>query len=166
MVSIARLRPAGRDEAPVDQFSVHPDGAGAAFAFAAAFLGSGEAEIFAEDIEEALHGRDIDYLRLAVDVKVIFVMPGPRRAHTVSRSSWVEVFACRGWGAAHALKDVFGEQWDRCEGDAGGVFDGVEDRGCGAVHGQFADALGAGGAMDGGDLLEEEWMGGTSAGWA
>ena len=43
------------DEAGVDQLSIHEDGAGAAFAFAAAFLGTGEVEVLAEDVKEALH---------------------------------------------------------------------------------------------------------------
>ena len=49
-----------RDEAGVDEFAVHEDGAGAALAFAAAFLGAGEVEVLAEDVEEALHGRGGD----------------------------------------------------------------------------------------------------------
>ena len=50
------------DEAGVDQFAVHEDGAGAALAFAAAFFGSGEVEVFAEDVEETLHGWGFDGL--------------------------------------------------------------------------------------------------------
>ena len=48
------------------------------------------------------------------------------------------------------------------EGYAGGVFDGVEDGGGGAVHGEFADAFGSEGAVDAGDLFEVdvEWAGG------
>ena len=57
----------GGDEAGVDQFSVHEDGAGAALAFAAAFFCAGEVEVFAEDVEEALHGRDFDGLLFVVD---------------------------------------------------------------------------------------------------
>ena len=34
------------------------------------------------------------------------------------------------------------------------MFDGVEDGGGGAVHGEFADAFGAAGAVGGGDLFE------------
>ena len=55
------------DEAGVDEFTVHEDGAGAALAFAAAFLGSGEVEVFAEDVEEPLERRGFDGLGLAVD---------------------------------------------------------------------------------------------------
>ena len=50
----------GGDEAGVDEFAVHEDGAGAALAFAAAFFCAGEVEVFAEDVEEALHGRGFD----------------------------------------------------------------------------------------------------------
>jgi hypothetical protein len=48
----------GGDEAGVDEVSVEEDGAGSAFAFSAAFFGAGEAEVFAEDVEETLHRRD------------------------------------------------------------------------------------------------------------
>ncbi len=48
------------DEAGVDEIAVHQDCAGSAFAFAAAFFGSGEVQIFAEDVEEALHRRSFD----------------------------------------------------------------------------------------------------------
>ena len=34
------------------------------------------------------------------------------------------------------------------------MFDGVEDGGGGAVHGEFADAFGSAGAVDAGDLFE------------
>ena len=44
------------DQAGVDQLTVHEDGAGAAFAFAAAFFGAGEVEVLAEDVEEELSG--------------------------------------------------------------------------------------------------------------
>ena len=54
----------------------------------------------------------------------------------------------------HAFEDVFGEEGDLGEGDAGGVFDGVEDGGGGAVHGEFADAFGAAGAVDAGGFFE------------
>ena len=50
------------DEAGVDEFAVDEDGAGAAFAFAAAFFGAGEVEVFAEDVEEALHRWGFDGL--------------------------------------------------------------------------------------------------------
>jgi hypothetical protein len=43
------------DEAGVDQLAVEQDGAGSALAFAAAFLGAGEVEVFAKDVEEAAH---------------------------------------------------------------------------------------------------------------
>ena len=52
------------DEAGVDEVSVDEDGAGSAFAFAAAFFGAGEVEVFAEDVEEALHRRGVDGLLL------------------------------------------------------------------------------------------------------
>ena len=51
--------------------------------------------------------------------------------------------------------------------DAGGVFDGVEDGGGGAVHGELADAFGAAGAVDAGDLFEVDVDGGEVGGrWA
>jgi hypothetical protein len=56
-----------RDEAGVDEFAVHQDGAGAALAFAAAFLGSGEVKVFAEDVEEVLHGWGFDDGGVVVD---------------------------------------------------------------------------------------------------
>ena len=52
------------------------------------------------------------------------------------------------------FEDVFGQEGDFGEGDAGGVFDGVEDGGGGAVHGEFADAFGAEGSVRRGDLFE------------
>ena len=48
------------DEAGVNQDTVEQDRAGAALAFAAAFLGAGEAEGLAKDVEQACHGRDGD----------------------------------------------------------------------------------------------------------
>jgi hypothetical protein len=48
------------DEAGVDEFAVHQDGAGAALAFAAAFFRAGEVEVLAEDVEQALHGRSVE----------------------------------------------------------------------------------------------------------
>src|ERR1700685_748982 len=59
----------------------------------------------------------------------------------------VEVFASGGWRCGHAFEDVFGEKGDFSEGDAGGVLDGVEDGGGGAVHGQLAAAFGSGGTV-------------------
>ncbi len=50
------------DEAGVDEVSVEDDGAGSAFAFSAAFFGAGEVEVFAEDVEEALHRWGFDGL--------------------------------------------------------------------------------------------------------
>jgi hypothetical protein len=46
---------------------VHQDGAGAALAFAAAFLGAGEVEVLAEDVEQALHRRGVDGAGFVVD---------------------------------------------------------------------------------------------------
>ena len=81
----------------------------------------------------------------------------------VAVDGWVEVFGAGVGGVGHAFEDVFGEQGDLGEGDAGGVFDGVEDGGGGAVHGEFADAFGAAGAVDAGDSSKWTWMGGRSA---
>jgi hypothetical protein len=55
------------DEAGVDQITIHQDGAGAALAFAAALLGSGEVKIFAEYVEETLHRRSFDCSFAAID---------------------------------------------------------------------------------------------------
>ena len=54
----------------------------------------------------------------------------------------------------HAFEDVFRKQWDFIEGDAGGMLDGVEDGGGGAVHGEFADAFCAECAVGGWGLFE------------
>src|ERR1019366_516741 len=58
------------DEAGVDQLAVHEDGAGAAFA--AAFFRAGEAEVLAEDVEEALQGWGFYRRGLAVDCELDF----------------------------------------------------------------------------------------------
>ena len=55
------------DEAGVDQVAVHKDGASSALAFPAAFFGSREAEVFAENVEQPLHGRCFDGSFLLVD---------------------------------------------------------------------------------------------------
>ena len=56
--------------------------------------------------------------------------------------------------SCHAFEDVFGEEGDIGEGDAGGVFDGVEDGEGGAVHGELADPFGSGRAVDAGCFFE------------
>jgi hypothetical protein len=55
------------DEAGVDEVVVEEDGAGPALAFSATFLRSGKVEVFAEDVEEALHGWGFDGLFFVVD---------------------------------------------------------------------------------------------------
>ncbi len=50
-------RLAGRDQAGVDERAVDEHGAGAALAFAAAFLGAGEGEVLAQHVEQPLHRR-------------------------------------------------------------------------------------------------------------
>src|ERR1700722_11956667 len=55
------------DEAGVDEVAVHQDGAGAALAFAAALLCSSEMEVFAEDVEEALHRWSVNGFCVAVN---------------------------------------------------------------------------------------------------
>src|SRR6267154_6538889 len=55
------------DEAGVDQFAVDQDGAGSALAFAAALFGSSEVQVFAEDVEKALHRWGFYGFFLAVD---------------------------------------------------------------------------------------------------
>src|SRR6267378_1502399 len=54
------------DEAGVDQVAVDQDGTGSALAFAAALFGSGEVQVFAEDVEEALHRWGFDGFCLAI----------------------------------------------------------------------------------------------------
>ena len=49
-----------RNEATVHELAIHAHGAGAALAFAASLLGPGQMQIFAQHIEQALHGRRID----------------------------------------------------------------------------------------------------------
>lgn len=58
---------AGGGEAGGDGLAVQEHSAGAALAFAAAVLGSGEAEVFAEDIEEGTVGGGGELVGLAVD---------------------------------------------------------------------------------------------------
>src|SRR5580658_6602523 len=55
------------NEATVDKLAVHAHGAGAALAFAASLLGAGQAQIFAQHVEKALHGRRIHARSFAVD---------------------------------------------------------------------------------------------------
>src|ERR1700739_2937049 len=70
------------NQAGVDQIAVHQDGAGSALAFAAAFLGAGEVQIFAEDIEKSLHRRSLDGLFAVVDGEL-------DSAHLVSPKCWL-----------------------------------------------------------------------------
>ena len=44
----------GKDDAAIDRQAVHQHGAGAAIAVVAAFFGPGQAQVFAQDLEEAL----------------------------------------------------------------------------------------------------------------
>ena len=113
-------------------------------------------EVFAEDVEETLHRRDGEGLWGAVDGEGDLGHAVPRRG---CRGRWVgSRSSVPPWDGVvklvRAFEDVFGQQGDGVEGDAGGVFDGVEDGGGGAVHGEFADALGAAGAVDAGDFFE------------
>jgi len=54
-------------KAAVHQFAVHAHRAGPAFAFAAALLRSGQAQVFAQHVEETLHRWHMQLARLAVD---------------------------------------------------------------------------------------------------
>jgi hypothetical protein len=56
-----------RDETTVHEPSVEHDGTGAALPFPAAFLGSGEAQVLAENIEKAGHGPGFDFAGVVVD---------------------------------------------------------------------------------------------------
>ena len=55
-----------RDQARVDRLAVQQDGARAALALAAAFLGARQAAVLAQDVEQALHRMRADVDRLAV----------------------------------------------------------------------------------------------------
>ena len=55
------------DEAGVDQVSIDQDGAGSALAFATAFFGSGEVQIFSEDVKEPFHRWCFDGFFVVVD---------------------------------------------------------------------------------------------------
>src|SRR6185295_12521360 len=56
-----------RHETGEDRLAVHHHRAGAAFAFAAAFLRAGEAEVLAEHVEQAFHRMAFRFDRLAVE---------------------------------------------------------------------------------------------------
>src|SRR4029079_5453394 len=58
---------AHRDQAAHDGLTVDQHGAGAALALAATLLGPGEAEVLAQDVEQASHARHRHLRRLAVD---------------------------------------------------------------------------------------------------
>ena len=79
----------------------------------------------------------------------------------------VEVFGAAEWvGLVRVMRSKMssGSSGISVNANAGGVLDGVEDRGRGAVHGQFADAFGAPRAVDRmGVSSKWTWMGGRSA---
>ena len=141
------------------------DGAGAALAFAAAFFGAGEVQVFAQNVEQALHGIDRHRVGLAID--------GER---DVDRSrDWLPLLRrcadpnglLRRSVSRSSARRCLREQRNRGEVDAGGVLDGVEDGWGGAIHGQLADALGAEGAVDGrGPLRRDTRSAGGPARWA
>src|SRR5688500_15826933 len=56
------------DQTRIDRLPVHQHGAGAALALAAAFLGAGQAQVLAQDVEQALPRRALDGTRGAVDL--------------------------------------------------------------------------------------------------
>ena len=56
-----------RHQAAVDQLAVEQHGAGAALAFAAAFLGAGEAADLAQHVEQARHRMPVEATSGAVD---------------------------------------------------------------------------------------------------
>ena len=60
----------GEGDAGGVQFAVDQDGAGAADAYAAAFLGAGEAEVVAEEVEEQPRGGDFGLVFRAVDFQL------------------------------------------------------------------------------------------------
>jgi hypothetical protein len=57
----------GWDEAAVYKPSIEHDGTGSALPFSAALLGTGEAQVQAENIEKAGHGPCFDFARFVVD---------------------------------------------------------------------------------------------------
>src|SRR5580700_9332750 len=54
------------DETAIHQRSIDQDGAGAAFAFSAALFRSGQGELVAQDVEQALHRVDINAFQLSI----------------------------------------------------------------------------------------------------
>lgn len=57
------------NEAGVDELPVEDDGTGSTFTFSATLFGSGEMEIFAQDIQKAFHGLGFDGLAFTIDGK-------------------------------------------------------------------------------------------------
>src|SRR4030095_15252762 len=55
-----------RHQTTVNDFSVEYDSARSAFPFATTFFGSGQLKLFAQHIQEARHGKDVDALPLVV----------------------------------------------------------------------------------------------------
>ena len=53
-------------KATVHQFAVHAHRAGAALAFAAAFLGPGQMQVLAQHVEQPLHGRNVHRAAFAI----------------------------------------------------------------------------------------------------
>jgi len=59
-----------RHQTTINDRAIDHDAARAALAFAAAFFGSGQMKLFAQHIEQALHGKAMERLQLAVNSAV------------------------------------------------------------------------------------------------
>ena len=79
------------DEAGVDQISVDQDGAGSALAFSTTFLGSGEVQVLAENVEE---------------VELLKTGDGPWRALMKDIGSWNHEWNAPGVGPVEYLDDM------------------------------------------------------------
>src|SRR4029077_4140215 len=55
-----------RDEAAIHQLAIHQDGTRTTLAFSATFLRASEPKLSSQDIQQALHGKDANRLRLSV----------------------------------------------------------------------------------------------------
>jgi hypothetical protein len=58
-----------RHQAAIHQLAVHAHGARATLAFAASFLGAGQVQIFAQHIEQSLHGQYTHRAIFTIEVK-------------------------------------------------------------------------------------------------
>ena len=73
-----------RHQATVDQLTIHAHRTGAAFTFAAALLGSGKMQVFAQHVEQPLYRRRLNGAAFAIDSEA---NGGPTITHTGAVSS-------------------------------------------------------------------------------